>query len=335
MGAKDAKAKEFLSNNERFADLFNYYLFEGRQVIKPEDLEERDTTEVLSLYGRDRKEMQKQRWRDLLKHAIIKATKTAVFVLLGIENQSDIHYAMPVKNLSYDVMNYGAQIREAAARHKKDKDYGSDAEFLSGFQKEDKLTPVITLTVYWGADEWDAPRSLHEMFAVSDQHILKYVDDYHLHLIVPSEISDFGKFRTSLREVLEIIKASDDRKKMKELLEGNPRFKSLENEAVSAINVFTGLKVPLNKKERKTDMCKAWEDQWYYGKVEGKAEGRAEGKAEDTIELLEDIGEPSPSLRKLIMEQTNLEELRRWLKLAARAKSIEEFEKAAGLLERV
>lgn len=323
MGVKDAKAKEFLSNNERFADLFNYYLFEGRQVIRPEDLEERDTTEVLSLYGRNKKEIQKQKWRDLLKHAIIKATKTAVFVLLGIENQSDIHYAMPVKNMSYDVMNYGAQVREAAARHKEDKDYGSDAEFLSGFQKEDKLTPVITLTVYWGADEWDAPRSLHEMFAVSDPQILKYVDDYHLHLIVPNEITDFDRFRTSLREVLEIVRVSEDREKMKETLDANPRFRNLENEAVSAINVFTGLKIPVNKKERKTDMCKAWADQ------------KAEGKAEATVDLLEDIGEPTAELKKLIMEQTDLEVLRNWLKLAARAKSIEEFEKEAGLLERV
>lgn len=105
MGAKDTKAKQFLSNNERFADLFNYYLFDGRQVIKPEDLEERDTAEVLSLYGRNKREMQKQKWRDLLKQAIIKATDTAVSVLLGIENQSDIHYAMPVKNIIYDGMN--------------------------------------------------------------------------------------------------------------------------------------------------------------------------------------------------------------------------------------
>lgn len=320
MGAKDAKAREFLSNNERFADLFNYYLFEGRQVIRPEDLEERDTAEVLSLYGRNQKEIQKQKWRDLLKHAIIKATKTTVFVLLGIENQSDIHYAMPVKNIIYDGMNYGTQVVEAARKHRKDKDYGSEAEFLSGFRKEDKLTPVITLTVYWGSDEWDAPRSLHEMLAVSDPHILKYVEDYHLHLIVPNEITDFGRLRTSLREVLEIIKASDDRKKMQEVLSGNPRFKSLENEAVSAINVFTGLKVPLNKKERKTDMCKAWEEQ------------RRIGKVEDIMDLLEEIGEPSSALEKLIMEQTDLEVLSRWLKYAAKAESIEAFEKAAGLI---
>jgi len=323
MGAKDTKAKQFLSNNERFADLFNYYLFDGRQVIHPEDLEERDTVVVLSLYGRNKREMQKQKWRDLLKHAIIKATGTAVFVLLGIENQGDIHFAMPVKNMTYDVMNYEAQVSAAAARHRQSGDYSSDAEFLSGFMKEDKLIPVITLTVYWGAAAWDAPRSLHEMFAVSDPNILKYVEDYHLHLIVPGEITDFEKFRTSLREVLEIIKASDSRKAMQAVIASNPRFSEIESEAVSAINVFTGVKIPVNGKERKMDMCRAWEEQRLYG------------KAEFIVELLEEIGELSPSLRNQIIEQTDLEVLKKWHKIAARAESIEDFEEKAGILERV
>ncbi len=331
MGAKDTKAKEFLSNNERFADLFNYYLFDGRQVIKPGDLEEKDTAEVISLYGLDGRETQKQRWRDLLKRAIIKATETAVFVILGIENQSDIHYAMPVRNMIYDGMNYGAQAAEISERHRKNKEYGSGAGFLSGFMKEDKLTPVITLTVYWGADEWDAPRSLHEMFGTAGRHILKYVNDYKLHLIVPCEITDFEKFRTSMREVLEIIKASGDRKKMKEIIEKNPRYREIENEAVSAINVFTGLKIPVEKKERKMDMCKAWEDQW----LDGKANGRIEGKAEDTIELLEEIGEPSPELRNMIMGQKDIDVLKKWHKTAARAKTIEEFEEAVGMIEKI
>jgi len=327
MGAKDIKAKQFLSNNERFADLFNYYLFDGRQVIKPENLEERDTAEVLSLYSRNNQEMQKQKWRDLLKHAIIKTTDTAVFVLLGIENQSDIHYAMPVKNMTYDVVNYGAQVSEAAARHRQDKDYSSDAEFLSGFTKDDKLIPVITLTIYWGADAWDAPRSLHEMFAVSDPNILKYVENYRLHLIIPGEITDFQKFHTCLREVLEIIKASDDRKAMQEVIENNPRFKEIESEAVSAINVFTGMKIPVKRKERKMNMCKAWEEQRLYDK--------AQGKAEFIVELLEEVGELPASLRKLIMEQTDLEVLRSWHRFAVKAKSIEDFEENSGILERV
>ena len=31
---QDVKAKEFLRNPENFADAFNYYLFDGEQVIR-------------------------------------------------------------------------------------------------------------------------------------------------------------------------------------------------------------------------------------------------------------------------------------------------------------
>lgn len=274
MGAKDAKAKEFLSNNERFADLFNYYLFEGRQIIQPSDLCERDTTKVLSIFGTDKKEVHKQKWRDLLKSAIIKTTEYGIFVLLGVENQSKIHYAMPIKNMIYDAMEYSTQINEAARLHKSHKEYDSSAEFLSGFKKDDKLTPVITLTVYWGADKWDAPRSLHEMISDKYEAVLKYVDDYHLHLLIPEEISDFSKFQTSLGAVLEFIKASNSDEMMEQVINTDPAFKQLENEAISAINVFTGVNIQINEKGGKTDMCKAWDDHRKKCLKEGKVEGK-------------------------------------------------------------
>ena len=49
------------------------------------------------------------------------------------------------------------------------------------------------------------------------------------------------------------------------------------------------------------------------------------------IELLEEIGEPSRQLREYIMEQTELEILRRWHRAAAKSESIEDFEQAVGL----
>lgn len=39
----DVILKDFWRQNERFADLFNAVIFRGKQVIKPEDLTERDT----------------------------------------------------------------------------------------------------------------------------------------------------------------------------------------------------------------------------------------------------------------------------------------------------
>lgn len=55
-------------------------------------------------------------------------------------------------------------------------------------------------------------------------------------------------------------------------------------------------------------------------------EGRVEDRAEAIMELLEDRGVVSEALKKKVMEQKNLEILRKWHKLAARAQSIEEFE---------
>ena len=46
MSAKDSMAKEYFADNARFADLCNNILYGGREVILPEDLKERDTTEV-------------------------------------------------------------------------------------------------------------------------------------------------------------------------------------------------------------------------------------------------------------------------------------------------
>ena len=64
-----------------------------------------------------------------------------------------------------------------------------------------------------------------------------------------------------------------------------------------------------------------------------KAEGKLEDRAEAVIELLEDLGELSDSLKTSIIEQTDLELLRKWLKAAARAKSIEDFEQTIGLMQ--
>lgn len=55
-------------------------------------------------------------------------------------------------------------------------------------------------------------------------------------------------------------------------------------------------------------------------------EGKAEGKAEDILELLTDAGKVSEDLRRRILSEENMVILKRWLRLAAKAESVEEFE---------
>ena len=274
MGAKDTKAKEYLSDNERFADLCNAVLFDGEQVIKAENLQEKDSTEVLSVLGTDEKEIQFQKWRDILKQAVVKSYGNMYFMLVGIEHQTEVHYAMPVRVMIYDALNYGAQIKEAAKKHRNERGACTDAEFLSGFYKEDRLTSVITITVYLGADQWDGPRSLHDMLQKTDDRIGALIPDYKIHLVIPQEIDYFDRFRTTLGEVLEVIKVSEDRRAMKKLLAENPKFAEMDNESVAAINTLIGVNIPLNKEGSVTNMCKAWEDQKEEGRLEEREQGR-------------------------------------------------------------
>ena len=51
MGLKDNVTKEYMKDNRRFADVFNSFVYEGDQVIRPESLQEQDTTELFNFYG--------------------------------------------------------------------------------------------------------------------------------------------------------------------------------------------------------------------------------------------------------------------------------------------
>lgn len=123
---------------------------------------------------------------------------------------------------------------------------------------------------------WDGPRSLHDMLEKDEpfSDIARYVADYKLNLIAPSEIESFDQFHTSVREVLEILKYAGDETGMDHLIHSNPSYQKLENEAVYVINQFVNLGLSVDETEGETDMCKAWDDHKKAGIREGEERGR-------------------------------------------------------------
>lgn len=83
MGTKDSKAKEYFADNERFADFCNYVLYGGRCVIKAENLEERDTTEVLTALGLSLNMISVQKWRDIFKISMLNIRERHISFLWG------------------------------------------------------------------------------------------------------------------------------------------------------------------------------------------------------------------------------------------------------------
>ncbi len=258
MGQADIATVRYMRRNEIFADMFNFFLYNGKEVIDPDSLQELDTREIEMPYGgAESAEQPVQRTRDVIKSAVAMTDQQAAYLILGVENQSHIHYAMPVRNMLYDALQYTKQVEEAAASHRKSGDYkdATSDEFLSGFMKSDHLLPVVTLVVYWGAEHWDGPRSIYEMFECEDDQILPFVSDYHMNLIEPAAITDaeFEKFHTTLKEVLEFIKYSMDPDKLVDTVDEDDTFQHLGRTEMGVLRACVNKNLPTqDKKEEET-----------------------------------------------------------------------------------
>ena len=121
----------------------------GEKVIKAEDLVAADTAET-AVIDKLEKIITTKKTRDVIKHLSIKREGKITYAILGVENQSLINYAMPVRNLIYDALSYGAQVYEEEKALKQSKKKLDSAEYLSGFGKDSKIYPVITLVINWG-----------------------------------------------------------------------------------------------------------------------------------------------------------------------------------------
>ena len=300
MSSKDTITKTYMKDNAIFADAFNFYIYHGEQVIKPDDLHELDPVESVIFTsdendsnssdlnssgsyssGSRHTDSTHQRYRDILKSAVIKQHGDTIYAVLGIENQSDIHYAMPVRNFVYDAMQYARQVDNTSSHIKEKGTHLSHHEYLSGFRKEDKLTPVITLVLYFGIDKWDGAKSIHEMLDTKDPELLKYVQDYRINLIEPAGIEpdELDRFSTSLREVLGYIKYANDKDKLLSFVTARPD-QVIDVEAARVINTMTKTHIDIPDDAKEINMCKAIEDLINDSKAEGITLGKNEGFAQ-------------------------------------------------------
>ena len=277
MGRKDIAAKAYLRDNAVFADLVNVALYGGEQRVSPEELTEMDTNEVLLQDAAEDGMPAAQRFRDGLKLLSHMCDGRQEYLILGIEPQSHTNYAM----------TYDRQVKERKRSRLRQRQWGNSAEFLSGFGKEDKLVPVLSIVLNLSGERWDGPLGLHEMLAVQDAGVLSWVNDYRIHLVDPHGMSmeEIELFRTDMRDVLKFIRFSGDLANIRAIAETDPGFHNMSREAAQLVNLYTnaGLKY-IEKEGGRVDMCQAMIDLKEEGRQEGRQEGLVEGRKENCIE---------------------------------------------------
>ena len=272
MGKLDTVSKRYFGRHDTFADAFNYLLFDGKQVIKPNELSELDSNQVAVLFkDKDIQEIQKQ--RDLLKLWSAMTDGDTIFVLFGAEIQGSVHYAMPIKTGLYDFITYDDQLSYIAARnwqrHKAKEIELHGGEYLYGFRKEDKVKLVITATIYIGSEPWDGPMRLSDIVSDKAKQLMTDLDDYRIRLISAMDLpeDDFSKFATELGDVMRFVKhQKEDVDKLIE--QTNHRIYSLE--AAAFVKEAANMDLDFEVKNGGVDMCASLEKRYTKERNEGE-----------------------------------------------------------------
>ena len=288
----DIVVKNYWRNNEQFADFFNAVLFDGEQIIKADELEDIDTEESSILEHKEYAESIGAA-RDNVKIRKKSTIYNVEMVILGIEGQERIHYAMPMRVMGYDYGTYKKQYDDNAAKYKSANGMSSD-EYMSKMKKTDKFIPVITIVVYYGENPWDGALSLHEMLNIPKE-VEPFVNDYKMHLIEArkNNLKLHNINNIDLFNLLEILLNKDE--KLKETKEKAIQYASEHDVDKSVIMTVAGaanckMDYDMIAGKGSVDMCTVFEETRFEGRLEGRLEGKLEGRAEEIIETGHEFG---------------------------------------------
>ena len=153
MGQKDVTEKILESYNDVFADIVNVLLFDGDEVIKPDELRDQSPRAAYKADGKVR-EIE----RDVAKRWVKGNIRIAC---IGFENQTAVDKDIVLRVLGYDGAEYRWQLSHEAAGKPR--------------------YPVVTLVLYFGEKPWDGPLTLYEAVDVPPR-FRPYVPDMKVNL---------------------------------------------------------------------------------------------------------------------------------------------------------
>lgn len=256
MAEKDASEKILESYNDVFSDIVNVLLFQGRQVLAPNELEDQAPRSYYKTDGRLH-EIERdvaKRW----KNGNIRVA------CIGFENQTASDPDMPLRVMGYDGAEYRAQ--------------------LLGENGSGDRYPVVTLVLYFGHEKpWNGPLSLKERLNIP-QEFEPYVNDYRINLfqiayltreqveLFQSDFKVVADYFVQKRENGDYVPSSQELTHVQETLQ-LLSIMTNDNRFEEAYNTTTD-----SKKGGARNMCEVLDKVENRGIAKGKVEGEIEGK---------------------------------------------------------
>lgn len=299
--APDQSEKILLDHTDVFADIINVLVYDGQEVVKPENLKDGPTA---SRYKAAEGKYQ-EKSRDVVK---IDTKNGISFIVYGLENQTKVNRLMPIRVMGYDYAMYEKNGRDIKAVNKAE---GHEADYAEEIWLGQKLMPVITLVLYFGTKPWDGPKSLYDLVGVPE-NLKCYIPNYSINLVevafLPEET--ISKFQSDFRIAAEFFRAKRLGNE-KEIMYNNKKAWDHISELMEFFHTFTSDKRYRDFKQfmigesqkGEVKMCSLLDAFEKEGLEKGMAKGMAQGMAQG-----EKNGEKKgryDSLEKL-MKKTNM-----------------------------
>ena len=244
--ASDSTCKKLFRDDGCFADICNYAFFQGKQIIKPEELVSREN-DVSTLIGKEALPMETKRYRDIVR----KASINGEYMIIGVEHQSTLD-----KNMIIRILNYDAQL------------------YINQVESGKEVRPVGSFVFYTGDKEWTYPKSLKESLKIPPE-MKDYINDWKLPVLELQKI-DSGMLKNQrLKEVVEISQSmfKGDYEKLR-----TNRMISVESFKMAAIFTHTDIKEEDLPEGDEINMCKAMDQLFQRMRDEGEALGLEKGE---------------------------------------------------------
>ena len=250
----DSACRTFLSNDVSFASFINAVVFEGEQLIRPENLVyyENDTAFIIN----DSKRIEdKKRRRDI----VVKSDVNGIYCILGVEHQSSVDQAMVVRCTIYEMLEYLKQLEN--------KEYK-------------RLVPQIMVVFYTGPKKWNVPVKLSDYFEIPEE-LKKHFNDWKIILVDVKEM-DTSKIKDEqTRYFIEAIQAMYKG----DYIKLHQKRKMNTNNLIYAAIITGSLDMIKDIVEGdEMDMCEGMERMAEGFRSEGREEGILVGRVEGKLE---------------------------------------------------
>lgn len=237
--ASDSTCKKLLRDEGCFADLCNYAFFQGRQVIKPEELVSREN-DLSTLIGKVDKPTKIKRYRDVEKKAGIHGD----YVIIGVEHQSTFD-----KNMIFRILNYDA------------------TTYINQVESKKEVYPVGSFVFYTGDEEWKLLETLKETLKSIPSEMEPNINDWRLPVVDLITMDARKLMNRRLRDVVEISQSM-----FAGSYDGLRENRKIETESFMMAATFTCTNIRREDlpEEDEINMCKATDQLFQRMRDEGK-----------------------------------------------------------------